>query len=141
MSCSASASACFNSARLLPPSRLTNNNPSGFSKRRACIISPGKSSTQCNDKQENTASKLSGLKGNSQSECTTLGPCSFVPMANFSAGSVWIMWPTLPSLAKCCAKRLSCAPTSRHRSKSRLINSSRSAKRAAAASFKKEKSA
>ena len=54
-----------------------------------------------------------------------------------SLPSVWIIWPILLSPAKCCAKRPSCAPISRHRSNSRRINSNRF-QRAAAASFKRQ---
>ena len=136
-SCSAAIKAARNSNRLLPPRRLIRHRPSGRSNFRICSISPGRSSTQWRFRQEKTASKLASAKGRAAKSWTIKGLPAC--LAKAAAGSLCSIVPILPSGARCVKRRPSCAPRSRHRSKSRRIKSTRSARRNAASSFRNAK--
>ena len=135
-SCSASRSAPRNSVSVVPPRRLTRHRPSGFSSRRICAMTPGRSSIQCRSRQEKTASKLPAAKGRLSYSTASAGPAAPAMAANSGAGSAWITWPTLPLAAISRVSMPSWHPKSRHSGKSRRISASLSAIRSTASRFR-----
>ena len=100
-------------------------------------MTPGRSSTQCSIRQENTASKLPSAKGSRSYSLASAGPAAVAIVANSGAGSACSTVPVLPVSRITPVSVPSWLPKSRQSGKSRRMSSSLSAIRMAASRFRK----